>query len=192
AGAEPRVTGRKVMPLDRVLVEELHERDHRAHEGDRRGRRRDPAGDARRNAHAAERDHERRRERREQADPGGRDHPRRVCSLSTSSGSRRRDIATISPRPTTTSDAATAITAIAKICPAPSPCWRENEIRARLPPLSMISSESSTISGERRSSTPSAPIAKRIALMARYQVTSGPCIVVNPRDASRVVAEDHA
>jgi hypothetical protein len=40
----------------------------------------------------------------------------------------------------------------------------------------MISSESRMISGERRSSTPSAPIANRIALTATYQVMSGPSI----------------
>ena len=39
----------------------------------------------------------------------------------------------------------------------------------------MISSESSTISGLRRSSTPAVPIEKRIAATTRYQATSGPC-----------------
>src|SRR5262249_12221639 len=62
----------------------------------------------------------------------------------------------------------------------------------RFPALSMISRESRTISGERRSSTPSAPIANSVALTPRYQTMSGPSIVVDPGDASRVVAEDHA
>src|SRR5437588_4979472 len=38
----------------------------------------------------------------------------------------------------------------------------------------MISSESSTISGLRRSSTPSAPVAKRKPETAKYQATLGP------------------
>src|SRR5205814_768837 len=103
-------------------------------------------------------------------------HPRSPVSWSTSSSSRRRPIATISPRPTTTSDAATAMTASAKICPSPPPCWRAKAISARFAPLSMISSESSTISGLRRSSTPSAPVEKRKAATARYHVMSGPFI----------------
>src|SRR5438270_53167 len=40
----------------------------------------------------------------------------------------------------------------------------------------MISSERRTISGLRRISTPSAPVAKRKAATARYQLTSGPFI----------------
>src|SRR6266511_1779484 len=51
----------------------------------------------------------------------------------------------------------------------------------------MISSESRTISGERRRSTPNTPIEKRIALTARYQVTSGPNI-----EPPRVMADEHA
>src|SRR6266496_3416941 len=85
----------------------------------------DPAGRATGDAHSRERDRERRREGREQADPGGDDHPRSVCSRSTSSARRRRDIATISPSPTTTSDAATAMTAMANTWPDPSPFRRE-------------------------------------------------------------------
>src|SRR5437660_3748789 len=95
---------------------------------------------------------------------------------STSSVIRFRFIATTRPRPTTTSDAATAITASAKICPSPRPWWRENAIRARFAPLSMISSESRTISGLRRSRTPSAPTEKRKAATPRYQAMSGPSI----------------
>src|SRR5262249_38219311 len=90
-------------------------------------------------------------------------HPRSVESLSTSSSSLRRWTATISPSPTTTSEAATAITASAKICPSRSAWFRENVINARFAPLSMISIESRTISGLRRSMTPSAPIANRNA-----------------------------
>ena len=72
-------------------------------------------------------------------------------------------------------EAATAITARAKICPSWFPCRRANEMRARLPALSMISRESSTINGLRRSRTPAVPIAKRIAATTRYQAISGPC-----------------
>src|SRR5437867_13016493 len=52
----------------------------------------------------------------------------------------------------------------------------------------MISSDSRTISGFRRSSTPSAPVEKRNAATARYQATSGPFIGL----PSRVVPEDDA
>jgi hypothetical protein len=71
------------------------------------------------------------------------------------------------------------MTVIANTWPEASPLCRENAIRARLPPLSMISSDSSTMSGERRSRTPSAPIANSIALTARYQVMSGPSIAAS-------------
>ena len=54
--------------------------------------------------------------------------PFRSVSLSTSSSIRRRDIATIRPRPITASDAATTMTASAKIWPPPSPRYRENAI----------------------------------------------------------------
>src|SRR5829696_10102265 len=102
-------------------------------------------------------------------------HPLSTRSRSTSRSRRRRAIATIRPSPTTTSDAATAITASAKTWPVWSPCMRANEIRARLAALSMISSESRTISGLRRRSTPAVPIEKRIAATTRYQAMSGPC-----------------
>jgi hypothetical protein len=82
--------------------------------------------------------------------------------------------ATIIPSPTHTSAAATAITEIAKTCPSTVPKCRENATRARFDELSMISSESSMISGLRRSTTPVVPIAKRTAATARYQVGSGP------------------
>src|SRR5512133_1692139 len=103
-----------------------------------------------------------------------------MLSLSTSRSMRLRAIATIRPRPTTTSEAATAITASAKICPVSSPWWRANVISARFAPLSMISSESRTISGLRRSSTPSAPVENRKAATTRYQATSGPCTGLLP------------
>ena len=76
-------------------------------------------------------------------------------------------MATINPSPTTASDAATTMTASAKIWPSSFPDWRANAIRARLPAFSMISSASSTISGLRRTSTPNAPIAKRITETTR-------------------------
>ena len=79
--------------------------------------------------------------------------------VSTSSGRRRRAIATISPRPTQTSAAATAITESAKICPSISPWSREKPTNERFAALSMISSERRTINGLRRSSTPPTPIA---------------------------------
>src|SRR5207247_8951394 len=62
-------------------------------------------------------------------------------------------------------------------------------IRARWAPFSMISSESRTISGFLRNSTPSAPVENRNAATARYQATSGPCIGWLP---SRVRSQDHA
>src|SRR5205814_2592187 len=90
----------------------------------------------------------------------------------------RRPIATIRPRPTTTSEAAIAITAIAKTWPSSWPRRRANAISARFAPLSMISTESRMISGLRRTSTPSAPVTNRSAARTRYQPTSGPCIVL--------------
>src|SRR5919201_1729690 len=54
----------------------------------------------------------------------------------------------------------------------------------------MISSESRTISGFRRSRTPSAPVENRKAATQRYQATSGPSI--RALFAPRVVAEDDA
>ena len=180
AGAEPRPRGREVVALRR--------RPPRAASRRRRRRRRTTtevdavaiqpavaAGDA----HAGERDHERRR----RAARAGRSRRRRSRSASqrlqpvdvewrgAAATSRRSARGRRRPR-TRRPPSRRSRT------PGPSPrrCCRENAIRARLPPLSMISSESRTISGERRSSTPSAPIEKRIALTARYQVTSGPSI----------------
>src|SRR2546423_4743957 len=90
----------------------------------------------------------------------------------------RRPMATIRPRPTTTSEAAIAITAIANTWPSSCPNRRANAIRARFDPFNMISTESRMISGLRRTSTPSAPVTKRSAASTRYQPTSGPCIVL--------------
>ena len=53
-------------------------------------------------------------------------------SSSTSIGSRRRYSATIRPRPTATSQAATTMTIRAKIWPSMLPCMRENATSARL------------------------------------------------------------
>src|SRR4029453_12781849 len=86
----------------------------------------------------------------------------------------------IRPRPTTTSEAATAITASAQSSPGSAPPRRANVISARFAPLSMISSESRTISGLRRSRTPSAPVENRKAATTRYQATSGPCTGLLP------------
>src|SRR5512146_880907 len=116
-------------------------------------------------------------------------HPLSVVSLSTSSSTLRRPMATISPRPTTTSEAATAITAIANTWPSSCPKRRANAISARFAPFSMISTESRMISGLRRTSTPSAPVTKRSPARTRYQPTSGPCIVLH---RSRVGAEHDA
>ena len=92
-------------------------------------------------------------------------------SWSTSSGSRRRKIATMIPRPTTTSQAATTITTSAKIWPSPLPHMRENAISARLPAFSISSRQSRITSGLRRVSTPAAPMAKMNADSTRYQST---------------------
>src|SRR5207244_5837280 len=70
------------------------------------------------------------------------------------------------------------ITEIAKICPSSRPCRREKAIRSRFAALSMIATEGRRISGERRSITPSAPVAKRSALRTTYHWMSGPCIAL--------------
>src|SRR5262249_16889698 len=103
-------------------------------------------------------------------------YPLSVRSLSTSRSMLRRPIATIRPSPTTTSDAATAITEIANTWPSSCPCSRENAISSRLDAFSLISIDSRMISGLRRSSTPSAPVVKSSALRITYHWMSGPCI----------------
>src|SRR5262249_9602042 len=139
AGREPRPRRRVVRALLRRVAEHDDEGDDRGDERGHRRRGRDVAGLAARDAAARERDRRRRRQRKQQAGPGGAVHPRSVRSLSTSRSMLRRPIATIIPRPTTTSEAAIAMTAIAKTCPSSCPNWRENAIRARFAPLSMIS-----------------------------------------------------
>src|SRR6185312_5393955 len=99
-------------------------RDERGEHRSRGGVGSRPARDAR----PEESDQQRSGERRGEADPGGDDHPRRKLSLSTSRSMRFWAIATIRPRPTTTSAAATAITARAKIWPLASPWSRANAI----------------------------------------------------------------
>src|SRR5205814_3783174 len=175
AAGDPGPGRRQDLALRAVAPEQPDERRDRAPEGDETGGRREKARRPSRHTHAAERDQASGDERGQQADPGAVDHqPRSVLRRATSSVTRLRFSATTKPRPTTTSDAATAMTANAKIWPPPSPRLREKPIRARFPPLSMISSESRTISGLRRRSTPRAPVAKRKPETARYQEISGP------------------
>src|SRR5205823_9327591 len=173
----------------RVFAEHGDEGDGGGDEGAHRRQRRDVPGEATRDLRAGTRDEHGRRERQQETDPGRGLHPRSVLSLSTSSSTLRRPRATIRPRPTTTSDAATAMTERAKICPSSRPCRREKAIRSRFAALSMISTESRMISGERRNMTPSAPVAKSSALRTTYHWMSGPCIALLP---SRVRAEHHA
>src|SRR5690348_7338297 len=90
-------------------------------------------------------------------------------------------MATMSPSPTTTSDAATAITEMAKIWPSSPPCSRDIAIRSRFAELSMISTESRMISGFRRSITPSAPVANSSPDSTTYHWRSGPCIALLAR-----------
>src|SRR5205823_2799569 len=111
----------EMVAVGRVLAEQSSEGRERTAERDEARGRRDVAGDDTRQARAAERDQDRTDERREQADPGTRDHPLRLFSRSTSRGTLRRFNATTRPSPTTTSDAATAITAIANTCPSARP-----------------------------------------------------------------------
>ena len=77
--------------------------------------------------------------------------------------------ATIRPRPTATSQAATTMTISAKIWPSWLPCMREKATSARLPALSISSRQSRITSGLRRTSTPPAPIEKTSAETTRYQ-----------------------
>src|SRR5581483_7022808 len=184
AALQPRPCGREVAaPV--ALRAQAEERPDRAGERDEDARRRDPAGRDARDAVAGEQDEQRPGERREQAEPRAGDHPRSSESSSTSSVSRLRWIATTRPSPTHTSDAATAITVSAKICPAPFPACRANAMRARFPPFSMISSESSTMIGLRRTRTPSAPVPKRNAAIPRYQAIPGPATTLLSARASR-------
>src|SRR6266487_6123015 len=89
----------------------------RAPEGDEAADGRDPGGGDAGDPRAEQRDQDRAAERREQAEPGAAGHPRSSESVSTSSESCRRWSATTRPSPTHTSEAATAMTASAKIWP---------------------------------------------------------------------------
>ena len=102
--------------VDRV-VEQRQQRADRAGEGQRDRRRPHPAGDPAGHERAPEGDHHAPREREGEDEPRPRTHahPRSSRISSTSSGSLRRNMATIRPRPTTTSQAATTITTRAKI-----------------------------------------------------------------------------
>src|SRR5689334_12002809 len=95
------------------------ERPDRPGERDEDGERREPACGAARDASPGERDRERAGQGRREAEPRSWDHPRSSDNWSTSRARLRRWIATTRPRPTHTSEAATAITASAKIWPAP-------------------------------------------------------------------------
>ena len=78
-------------------------------------------------------------------------------------------MATMTPRPTVTSQAATTMTMIAKIWPSPLPCMRLKAMSARFAALSISSRQSRMTSGLRRVSTPPAPMQNTIADTARYQ-----------------------
>src|SRR5215217_8666565 len=97
-----------------ALQRDQHRYRARKRQGDRRGA--DPARRPARPAPIPEGDHDRARQRERQDEPAERGgaHPRRVLMSSTFSERRRRNIATMSPRPTTTSHAATTITISAK------------------------------------------------------------------------------
>ena len=124
---------------------------------------------------SGEHDQDRSGERREQADPG-----RRRSSAQLAQSGRRRGRACVVPWPRSARARRRPRTPRRPSPRArrsgrrPSRCWRANATSARFAALSMISSESSTISGLRRSITPSAPIPKSTAETARYQGTSGP------------------
>ena len=87
-------------------------------------------------------------------------------------GSRRRYIATMIPRPITTSQAAITITISANTCPASPPCMREKATSARFPAFSISSRQSRITSGLRRVSTPAAPMQKMNAERTTNQVMS--------------------
>src|SRR5579864_1869287 len=78
-------------------------------------------------------------------------------------------MATISPSPTVTSQAATTITISANTWPASPPHMRANATRARLAPFSISSRQRRMTRGSRRTSTPPAPMQKISAETTRYQ-----------------------
>src|SRR6185437_14081389 len=111
ARAGPRVERVDVGARRRVLAEHADELADRRREGDEREQRAGPGRRLARDPRAGQRERSHAGERREQADPGERLHQwRNPVSRSTSRSPLRRATATTMPRPTTTSDAATAIT----------------------------------------------------------------------------------
>ena len=92
------------------------------------------------------------------------------------SGLRRR-MATMMPRPTTTSAAATTITKNTVVCP---PMSLELRLRAatklRLTALSISSTHISMMSGLRRTSTPTVPMPNSTAASTRYHVVVGTAV----------------
>src|SRR5205814_7676010 len=104
-------------------VLELDQREDRGHEREPDRGAPDPAGHAPGLRPPSERGDQHPRERKRDHEPSaqGDAHPRSSETSSTSIGTRRRYIATIRPRPTTTSQAATTITTSAKTCPSPLP-----------------------------------------------------------------------
>src|SRR6202000_1848579 len=159
-------------------------------EEDRRGA--DDPGEAPGGLAEAERDRDRAEQREEQDQPGpaGGAHPRSSRRSSTSSGSLRRKIATIRPRPTTTSQAAITITTRAKTWPWALPTSRLKATRARLPAFSISSRQSRMTIGDRRTRMPMAPMVKRRALRTMYQLMftgsappHGPARLVLQREA---------
>src|ERR1700761_7782784 len=159
------------MAARRVFAEQLDQRQDPADEGEAdRGGADDP-GSPPRGFAEAQRDQDRagQREEQDQPAPGGGAHPRRLRRSSTSSGSLRRKIATIRPRPTTTSQAATTITTRAKTWPWALPTSRLKATSARLPAFSISSRQSRITIGLRRTRMPIAPIVKSRALRTMYQ-----------------------
>src|SRR5262249_54052091 len=173
ARREPRPRGRdlasrgdgreKPEGLVRAGRVDAEEGPDRTCESDEDARRGDPGGGQARDPRSAQQDQDRADERREQVEPGAAGHPRSSESLSTSSERFRRLSATTRPSPTQTSDAAMAITPSAKIWPAPLCQWRASAISARLPALSISSSEGSTTVGFRPMGCPSAQVPARPA-----------------------------
>ena len=85
---------------------------------------------------------------------------------STDADWRARKIDIRIARPTTTSAAATTITKNAMTCPSSDPCILAKATNARLTAFSMSSTHMNTTIALRRTSTPTAPITKRITASA--------------------------
>ena len=168
AGREPGPERRDVDALLRVLAC----RSPRRHVAPRQTKRHaDAAGREQPGLAAAdpvpgEGDRARRRPRgREERDPGRGDHqlsPSACSSLSTSSSTLLRGTSPRSARGRRRPRRRRRPSRRARRSGRRRSRWRANAIRARLPALSMISSARRTISGLRRTSTPTAPVAKRI------------------------------